>query len=688
MAKNRPILLLYPPQADITQPYSSLPALTGFLRAKNIPVIQRDINAILFDELLSQDSLTDARDLANERRIENQLYKDENFEKRYQEIIGFSDYLIPHIGDAKNIMRDLEKFSDIRLHNWAVQIINLSCDLVSLPYYPTKLLPGSYEYEGKYSFHNLLEATGQTKQNLFYNLLKRKIIPLISQENPILVGLSVTYQSQVIPGFTLARLLKDHFPDMHVNIGGAIIQRIDTQLFEDPACFTFADSYTIGEGETALEKLYFYLFNGKGKELIPNIIHEGNNKSDKSKIFQLEDIRSFPAPDFDGLDLKLYLSPEPIFLISSTRGCFWGKCAFCDVSMNTKGHFRQIEPNNFSNHFSKLITKSGAQRFWFCDDAMPVNMMLRVSREVRNKFPQVTWATDARLEGSLSQDVLLACKEGGCRLLVFGLESGNQRVLDAMNKNNSVDTDINVIEGCAENGIGVRIQAFLGFPTETRDEAQETIKLLENYQEKIVAFGLGHYHLYKNTPVYKNPMNYGISKIIEPNEDMFSSLDYVPISGMTSIEAEKMTEVALKQLSPIYLSRMTSLSATHHLLHLSYHSVEDLHKIWTELDEPKWADDPDMGELKPTLSSVIFSDSSTEEKTIETRMLNTKTGEYYYISRDHKFIFELCDGKKTIDEIVSLWIKQKANEDDEKIKLAAGTYALIREYLREGVITV
>ena len=691
MKKDKPIILLYPPPSDPTQPYSSLPALTSYLRSRQFTVIQRDLGIELLDELLSPKRLTDARDSATIRSIETELSENDGYLARFYNLIGISEYIIEHIEEAKGVMRDKNQFYNLELYQWASRLLKSACDLASLPYHPTVLRPSDYETYYDPTFKGLLEATTRRKDNVFFDLLNQMVLPEIMEKDPLLVGISVTYRSQLIPAFTLARLLKSAAPQIHVSIGGAIIQRFEEPLRYDPACFEFAHSFCIGEGETALFTLAKKISSGKELKNIPNMIIDIDGLANFCNSRFYEDVNALPCPDFDGLELERYLSPEPIFLLSSTRGCYYGKCAFCNVSMNTQMVYRQIKKRQFISNIKELYKKYGTKRFFFCDDAMPPKHMLSISELVKDELHDITWGAEARFERILTQDFVSTLKEGGCRFLIFGLESASQRILNAMNKGNTIEIDKAVLKACSSNGIYVNLQTFIGFPTETPEEAWSTINYLIDNERSISCFGFGCFELEKDTPVYNMPKKYGVGSISIPNERTLRDyFDYVPLIGMTMAEAENELDLARKKLSPIFACRTTFLagaSGSHNLLQFSYYGNEEIYQIWKEIDKPKWVDIPEIDDLVLMVSpTVIFSNPPKKMDSIGHLAFCSKTGRQFLLSTPENRLLELCDGKRTIKEITSLWIEEQTREFDTQILLLARGLAVIREFLRKGLI--
>jgi radical SAM superfamily enzyme YgiQ (UPF0313 family) len=117
-----------------------------------------------------------------------------------------------------------------------------------------------------------------------------------------------------------------------VVVGGHIITALSDVLKKYNELFDhFFDSAVLNEGERPLLKLVENISQGKALDDVPNLIYSDNGKIRANDIMLPEHINSLPTPCFDGLPFDLYLNPEIVLPISSSRGCYWGKCAFCSV---------------------------------------------------------------------------------------------------------------------------------------------------------------------------------------------------------------------------------------------------------------------------------------------------------------------------------------------------------------------
>lgn len=672
MKNNKnPIVILYPPPSDPTQSYTSLPSLTGYLRSYGFQVVQRDLSIELFSSILTKEFLSNAAACALSRAqksIDSPNEINRNFINHFNDLFFLTDYIIDHINEAREIMKDAKKFYILEQYNWAVNIIFTACELASLSCHPTIIYPNNYKSTIDLTIKNLLDATKKNPENFYYDLFEKKIIPEIIKLNPLLVGLSITYHFQIIPALTLSRLLKTTAPGLHVTIGGAIVSRMESQLLCNSEVFQFADTFVIGEGETALRLLSESLLKKQIPYQIPNLITKVNGRPCLSHSGYIEDIGKLPCPDFDGIELESYFSPEPVILIPSSRGCYHGKCTFCDVSMNTRSVHRPIRRLQFSQNIKSLYARYGVRRFFFCDDAVPPKNLLEISKLVSEECPDITWQAEVRFEKTFTEDFVKTIKNGGCRQLMFGLESTSQRVLDKMNKNNIVENDLKVLELCKKNGIAVNLQTFIGFPTETHEEANQTIKFLINNERNIASIGFSTFSLYNRTPVFENPHDYGVNSISSPLQNsLVSGLDFRTSSGLSREDVQTLHDSALEKLKPIYLTRshyLAGASGAHSLLHFSHYGYDEMYKNWKNLDSVI-SNYPDLYDMIPEISSDVFLKFNTYSSSYP--VFHKRTGNRVYLSKQEGELLQLCDGQLSVGKLADIWINmQDDNLDDVK----------------------
>ena len=692
---ERPIVLVTPPPADPTQPYTSLPALSAFLKHKGYQVLQKDIGLELFDEILTPKWLLKSCEAASARfntelRMDS-TRQDSAYHDHYLKFSGIANYLIKNVTLAKNLMRSQTDFYDLKRYQWSTNILHLCFMLASLSFYPTNITPSNYFTSAEFSLEGLLRESENKINNFYHSIFENKVVPELLSLDPLLIGISITYKFQIISGFTLARLLKKSDPKVHISLGGAIVTRMDSHLISDPGFFEFADSYVIGEGETALSLLASNVSKGIPPQEIPNCILSRNGYPHTAGLGFLEDVNQLPCPEFDDLQLERYFSPEPVLLVSSARGCYHGKCSFCDVSRNTRSKYRPLKKGLLINNIQHLHRRYGANKFFFTDDAMPPSHMKTIAKLVADHFGDVTWQAEARFEKIFSHNFIGDLKAGGCRQLIFGFESACQRIIDIMQKHNNFEINKNILESCYRHGIAVNLQTIIGFPTETKEEASQTIEFLLENEDRIASIGFASFSLYEETPVYKHPSHFGIDGICHTLTDkLLSPCFYEPLLGMSIEDIKNFHADGMRRLLQTYGTRsryLAGAAGAHSLIHFSRFLYDDIYKTWKSLDNDNLEIKYSIDEILPVMApKVLYFSHKNQSGDHEATAFCTEKGIYYELSSDEKAIINLCDGQRTVGDISSAWAVTKGGNLYEEIILLSRSMAILHELLKNGLI--
>ena len=313
------------------------------------------------------------------------------------------------------------------------------------------------------------------------------------------------YTPTVNIGIEIAKFIKVNFPEKPVICGGAH----PTALPYSEALSVF-DNVVIGEGESSIITV---ADSYRNKNSIPRII-----KNDF-----IEDLDSIPFPDRDLVDMSMFhrkVDGERCFGIIGSRGCFY-KCAFCDRSLFGE-KLRSRSVDNIIEEIKHVISEYSVRNFELFDD-----IFLSGKKELndfKNKVKNldIIYRCNSRTD-TLSEERCKALYDSGCRTLCFGIESGSQKILNAMKKGAKVEQNLKAIKMARMAGLITIGYFILGFPGETKDTIQETIQFIKNSDVDQAQF-------YTFTPlpgceVYKYPERFG-AQIISRN---FS--DYYLIAG-------------------------------------------------------------------------------------------------------------------------------------------------------------
>ncbi len=177
--------------------------------------------------------------------------------------------------------------------------------------------------------------------------------------------------------------------------------------------------------------------------------------------------------------------------------------------------------------------------FELTDDAVPPQKLRLLSEELLADSMDVKWASFVRLEKQFTRELLSTMYEAGCRILYFGLESANPRVLQLMEKGTDVKTSQRILSDSHAVGIWNHVYVFFGFPTETEQEAEDTIQFVFKNKDVIDSVGFGYFVLCEGSKTYEKKEQYKIRKIIKSKDELSLLHSYIPREGMNQEQAKE-----------------------------------------------------------------------------------------------------------------------------------------------------
>lgn len=221
----------------------------------------------------------------------------------------------------------------------------------------------------------------------------------------------------------------------------------------------------------------------------------------------LRDLGSIPVPDFTDFPWDRY--PARIVPIMTGRGCQWNRCAFCSDVVSTNGRsFRTRSVESVMLEIAEQARRHGTSNFLFIDLKLNSNprMLRGVTESIQRAAPGAQWLgtvhVDGRSDNGLSRAELRAAVAAGMRRVSFGLESGSQRLLDAMDKGSTVEGNAVFIRNAHEAGLSVRCTMFRGYPGEDAEDMARTAAFLEAHEPYLDRVRFNEFTIYEGTPVH------------------------------------------------------------------------------------------------------------------------------------------------------------------------------------------
>jgi radical SAM superfamily enzyme YgiQ (UPF0313 family) len=302
--------------------------------------------------------------------------------------------------------------------------------------------------------------------------LKRKLEAF----QPDLVGvtsMTPTIQSAV----QSTRAAKEACPDAIVVIGGPHATFMDKQILNDEPS---VDIVARGEGEETLLDLAQYATEQKNLQDVLGItFRNGKDTIQTPSRPAIRNLDELPYPAYSHFTLEKYLLYGKLFLpVITSRGCPF-QCAFCTTSRILGKEYRARSPKNIVDELEHIEKVYHADSFTFYDDTLTLDKgrIFKICDEIKARRINIPWDCQTRVD-QVSKEILTKMKETGCQQVFFGVESGCQTILDAVNKRTTVEQNEKAIRMAKEAGLFVSISIILGYPGETKDMLKQTLDFI------------------------------------------------------------------------------------------------------------------------------------------------------------------------------------------------------------------
>lgn len=546
--------LFTPPFTQLNTPYPATAYLKGFLNTKNISSYQADLGIEVFLALYSSKGLGDL--------FEHIAAKKQNWSENARRIIVLRKHYIQTIDGVINFLQGknptlahlicqegylprAERFKQLADLNWAFGSMGTQdkakhlatlyledlADLITecvdehfgLSRYAERLGRSAYQFD---ELHTQLQADYTYIDQLLIQILSAKMAEL----QPQLVAISVPFPGNLYTAFRCGQWIKKHHPESKVVMGGGFANT-ELRSLSDPRVFEFFDFITLDDGETPIENLIEHLQGQRPVDLLKRTYTLIDGKVEYLNHSLNRDYKQSEVgtPDYGDLPLDQYISAIEVVnpmhrmwsdgrwnKLTMAHGCYWGKCTFCDVSLDYIKLYEPVAAQLLCDRMEELIAQTGERGFHFVDEAAPPALMRALALEIIRRELTVTWWTNIRFEKSFSRDLCLLLKASGCIAVSGGLEVASDRLLALIQKGVTVAQVARVTRNFTEAGIMVHAYLMYGFPSQTAQETIDSLEMVRQlFEAGVLQSGFWHqFALTAHSPVGLDPVAYGIK--IEP----------------------------------------------------------------------------------------------------------------------------------------------------------------------------
>jgi anaerobic magnesium-protoporphyrin IX monomethyl ester cyclase len=207
----------------------------------------------------------------------------------------------------------------------------------------------------------------------------------------------------------------------------------------------------------------------------------------------IENLDNLPFPERGLLKNELYRRPDNLLMqteLKVSRGCP-GECIFCLAPVAYGKRIRLRSPENIINEIEECIVRFGIKDFFFRSDTFTweKNWVLEICKRIKEKNLGVHWCCNSRVD-TINENLLSKMKDAGCWLISFGIESGSQKILDAIKKNINLEICRKTIGLCKKIGIKTYLNFMIGFPWDNKETIMQTLNFAKELDGDLTEFPL------------------------------------------------------------------------------------------------------------------------------------------------------------------------------------------------------
>lgn len=566
------LLLLTPPFTQLNTPYPATAYLKGFLNTKGITSFQMDLGIEVILALFTKDTFRELFEIA----FENETIISENCQRIYSLKEAYLDPLEDVIlflqGKNQTFARQIctdnflpqaSRFEQLDDMDWAFGSMGMQDKAKHLA---TLYLEDMSDFiieciDENFGFSRYAERLGQSANsfdelykhlqldNTFIDAITLSILEKrIKQIQPKLVCISVPFPGNLYSAFRCAQYLKEKHPDIKIAMGGGFANT-ELRSLKDARVFEFFDFITLDDGELPIELLFMHITSKENNANFKRtfLIENGNVTYKNNATQRAYKQHELGTPDYTDLLLSSYISvieiANPMHSLWSdgrwnkltmAHGCYWGKCTFCDISLDYIKTYEPIAAKTLVDRMEGLIAQTGENGFHFVDEAAPPALMKALALEILKRKLTVTWWTNIRFEKNFTKDLCLLLKASGCIAVSGGLEVASDRLLKLIDKGVSVAQVAQVTRHFTEANILVHSYLMYGYPTQTIQETVDSLEMVRQlFELGIVQSGFWHqFAMTAHSPVGMDPETYGIIPNYKEINFANNDVDFTDTTGI------------------------------------------------------------------------------------------------------------------------------------------------------------
>ncbi|MFK8046638.1 MAG: radical SAM protein [Crocinitomicaceae bacterium] len=578
------LLLITPPFTQLNTPYPATAYLKGFLNTKQISSFQADLGLDVILKLFSKQGLIQLFDSVNSVGLQGNgeriLALRLDYQQTIEPVISFLQGKNPTLARAisgEHYLPEGPRFNDLDDIEWAFGAIGLQDKAKHLAtlyledisdFIIENIDPhfGFSRYAERISLsaHSFDDLYSEIeKKDSYITFLNNKILGhYINITKPKLVIISIPFPGNLLMAFKSAQRIKAINPDIKIAFGGGY-PNTELRTVKDHRVFKYVDFICLDDGEAPIEQLYNHVVKGAKPALLKRTLILENNEIQYVNNPVIKDYTQnlVGTPDYSDLNLQSYISVIEVMnpmhslwsdgrwnKLTLAHGCYWGKCTFCDISLDYISNYEASSIQITCDRIEELIASTGETGFHFVDEAAPPALMRDLAIEIIKRGIQIQWWTNIRFEKSFTADLCDLLKASGCIAVSGGIEVASDRLLKLIDKGVDLQQLAQVTNHFTESGIMVHGYLMYGFPTQTDLETINSLEVVRQFFEMgIIQSGFWHqFAMTAHSPVGKNPEKFNVvAQWSEPGDFANNDLPHLDTSGINHQKYSEGLKVSL-----------------------------------------------------------------------------------------------------------------------------------------------
>ncbi len=564
-------LLITPPFTQLNTPYPATAYIKGYLNTLGINSRQADLGLEVILDLFSKNGLQDIFDASGVMAAQlsdnaNHIYNlRDTYINTVDTVISFlqgHDDTMAYLISERNYLPEASKFQQLDDLDWAFGTMGIRdkarhiCtlyleDLGDFIMEAVDSHFGFSRYAEKLSTSALsfdaLHENLQRDDSYITRLLVKRLGKHITADKPDLICLSVPFPGNLFAALKCGQYIKDNHPQIKVAMGGGY-PNTELRSVTDARLFDYVDFVTLDDGETPLRNLIQYLEDKRDLSMLKRTITriDGEvqyvNGSLEGDVSQ----QNVGTPDYSDLLISEYISviqlTNPMHRVWSdgrwnkltmAHGCYWGKCTFCDISLDYIKNYEASSAKLLVDRMETIIEQTGERGFHFVDEAAPPSVMKALALEILHRQLAVSWWTNIRFEKSFHLDLCRLLAASGCIAVSGGLEVASDRLLKMIDKGVNVEQVAKVNHNFTRAGVMVHAYLMYGFPTQTDQETIDSLEVVRQmFEADILKSGFWHrFSMTAHSPVGIEPSKFNVEKLSAVGHFANNDLEYTDPTG-------------------------------------------------------------------------------------------------------------------------------------------------------------